>query len=492
VENIIFCKEATLSPRQGLAISVRDFVLNVLVIVVRPEAIHPRVPLRTPLTGRQAMDFSRSSDQPTPGIQVDGGVPPAHERRELAGWSCGRMGARWGVWLALCCVCTLMAVYATDRLSETGQAETKDIDPPPKPRAKDKEQHLPGDQAKRTKTIPLVLTYSTSLQKGLKRVEESIPESLREKIAEWFTRWAKVGASDVFLVRGNDFGDVLEATRWAMDSWIPAGGPVRRMDVRDVSQQMWLFGYLGVGRHSPPAWILESIEIDNNNIRLIYRQKPSRGEKDLPYLVWAPLGKLQPGCYTVQLYDKDSGESTLARRVFVSSSAASDTKTAISPQDAGKRPPRKVPLETIYTTGGQKGLRALPDPYSFPRGPSNMFLVRGEDVDDAIAATTSILAAGEPVVSAVGTGGVRSNKIWLAAYFGTAGSGSPWIVTSLEIQDRRICLHYRQLDGTSNDLHQYLIWAPLGQLPAATYTLELVDDDRDTVTLSRRVLIPGR
>ena len=52
-----------------------------------------------------------------------------------------------------------------------------------------------------------------------------------------------------------------------------------------------------------------------------------------------------------------------------------------------------------------------------------------------------------------------------------------------------IRLTYEVGQSENDDLHQYFAWAPLGDLEAGIYSLELIDASEAEVTLMRRVVV---
>src|SRR5207249_2059004 len=84
----------------------------------------------------------------------------------------------------------------------------------------------------------------------------------------------------------------------------------------------------------------------------------------------------------------------------------------------------------------------------------------------------------------------KPSGYWLVVYFGITGSEPPaWLVESAEQSGKTIRLNFKpaKRDVTTEDLHQYFVWVPVGQLDAGTYTLELVDTSVGQMTMMRRV-----
>lgn len=126
-------------------------------------------------------------------------------------------------------------------------------------------------------------------------------------------------------------------------------------------------------------------------------------------------------------------------------------------------------------------------------GPSNVLLVRGDEILEAIATTRRAFAAGcSAGVPINPTEEISFAQEWLVAYMGAEGTEPPaWVIHSVQVTDHRLRVVYSQPrdGGKSDDMHHYYLWVPLGRLKAGYYDLELFDDDKQHVSLSRRVLV---
>jgi hypothetical protein len=177
---------------------------------------------------------------------------------------------------------------------------------------------LPGEKEEKkagAKAVPLGSIYSTSRQKGLKRIDRGEgDEAFPNEVRELYQQSIWMGASNVFLARGDDVKAAVKATWEVFMRGQPATGPVSA-DRRSRSEQYWLVAYLGVGGSSPPAWLVKSAKVSGRTIRLAFTN-PGAANSDLhPYFVWVPLGKLGRGAYTLELFDEESKQVTLSRRV---------------------------------------------------------------------------------------------------------------------------------------------------------------------------------
>jgi len=183
-------------------------------------------------------------------------------------------------------------------------------------------------------------------------------------------------------------------------------------------------------------------------------------------------------------------------------------------QQTKEQKPTAIPLDSMYATMWQKPMhhvvaayKLYPDgkkvpsyPYSFhlneirqwPLGASNVCLVCGKDITEAIQSTLVALACGADT-SVYHDPNSKCKKLWIVANLGVASSvPTKWVVNSVTIHKQTIRVNYTEPEESGRmpstcDLRQYLLWAPLGELPAGTYTLELYDAEQRRVTVLRSV-----
>jgi hypothetical protein len=171
--------------------------------------------------------------------------------------------------------------------------------------------------AEEGRQIPLESIYSTTGQKGLKALKMRLDEPQGQEL-QGIARGYRGGASDVFLVRGKDIAAAVKAARQAFTAGQSADGPVIP-DAASRAAPLWVVAYLGSAGSSPPAWLVHSVEVKGQMVRVTFR-KPKRfgSTRDLhPYFLWVPLGKVEAGTYTLELFDADKEEVTFLRRVAV-------------------------------------------------------------------------------------------------------------------------------------------------------------------------------
>jgi hypothetical protein len=158
---------------------------------------------------------------------------------------------------------------------------------------------------------------------------------------------------------------------------------------------------------------------------------------------------------------------------------------------------RKIPLGSVYTTTGQKDakdaaaeFRDEAQPYGVCSGLPRVFLVNGNDFRAAVKASRPFLEdADDGKKPAPKTESKAGGPHWVGACLGSDGSLPPaFRVLSVEISGTTIRVTYEsiQRNESTNDEHPYLLWAPLGNLTAGEYTLELYDTTAKKVTVSRK------
>jgi RNA polymerase sigma factor (sigma-70 family) len=178
---------------------------------------------------------------------------------------------------------------------------------------------------------------------------------------------------------------------------------------------------------------------------------------------------------------------------------------------------RVLPLDSLYGTTRQKQIQTVTAGFNFGpdgkkqyvkpyglylellqgggrHGASNVFLVRGKDIGQAVQATWEVCARFARVdAPAVADRQAAQAPLWAVAFFGMAGSEPPeWLVKSVEVKAKTVRIRYTKGQSRTNDEHQYYLWVPLGRPGPGTFTLELFDTERNEVTLMRRVRVEGK
>jgi hypothetical protein len=171
---------------------------------------------------------------------------------------------------------------------------------------------------------------------------------------------------------------------------------------------------------------------------------------------------------------------------------------------------KKIPLKEIYTTSGQEGLKWIwhrkDQPADRPvfakqvdvlrgisvsTGAPNCFLVRGNDIAEALDATLVAFQHGVNFSAPISRDDrSKSDQMWLVAYFGVAGSAPPaWTISEVEVLPWRISVTYDTGPSETDDVREYIMWIPLGRLASGRYTLTLFDIHRREAELVRRVVV---
>ena len=184
--------------------------------------------------------------------------------------------------------------------------------------------------------------------------------------------------------------------------------------------------------------------------------------------------------------------------------------------------PVSIAKDEIYTTSGEKGFKeqlyegyvsgkdGKPKPAfsythdlkvicSHSMGASNIFMVRGNDIKQAVHGTRLIFAltdsADTPPDRDIDAKKIESEKFWVVVYLGSGWSGPPkWLFKSATIQQKNVEFQYyrprAQVMATTADIRQYFYWLPLDGLKKGTYRLNLVDADKGHPVLTRYVDVP--
>lgn len=188
--------------------------------------------------------------------------------------------------------------------------------------------------------------------------------------------------------------------------------------------------------------------------------------------------------------------------VFVIIAAAGSVLAAQLGAFQGQEP-RVIPLNTVYATFNQDGIKAFDGTVDnddlrqmidrIQAGPQRIVLCGGKDIAAAVKSAgmsftmsdMSSSMADDPIPAVtIGTG----DTVWLAAFLGSDGSIPPaYKVRAIEVTGRTIRVSYERDDssGRTCDLCAYMIWAPVGRMEAGLYTLELFDTAAGEVTVTR-------
>jgi RNA polymerase sigma factor (sigma-70 family) len=160
---------------------------------------------------------------------------------------------------------------------------------------------------------------------------------------------------------------------------------------------------------------------------------------------------------------------------------------------------RKIPLAEVHATPGQPGAKQLGaevDPQdlaqvhgeSGARSPT-VFLVAGKDIAAAVEGSRGRGAPAKPNEPAPDVRTGLGGKLWLGAYLGGAGSmPAQYLVQAVEVRGTTVQVSFttHAVGKVSSDLHDYLIWAPLGEAKAGAFTLELYEGAENKKLILKR------
>lgn len=174
-------------------------------------------------------------------------------------------------------------------------------------------------QSNEEKSIPLSSIITTSPQSDLQAFDVAFPnENERRKLFQQIRAFSS-GASNLFLVDATNKLDAFKAGLSVLEGSHSADtpAPVNTADPKRGSH--WLVAYLGVGPSDPVWWVVESVKIRRDTIRVSYHQpKANQVTRDVwRFYYWVPLGTLDPGNYQLEFYNTKEKAVTLSRRVTV-------------------------------------------------------------------------------------------------------------------------------------------------------------------------------
>lgn len=177
---------------------------------------------------------------------------------------------------------------------------------------------IPQIRPKEPVQIDLASAYSTVEKMGqmkLARTDKSVHHDVLEEV---HAAARHAGLSSAFLVAGKDFGHVALATASVFGGGLSAKEVVRRHGLKNGD--IWVCAFLGNSSTTPPAFSVQRIEVAGQTVRVVFAKPRSlfRSADHAPFLIWANLGQLPPGKYSVELVDADQdNEVVVARKVTV-------------------------------------------------------------------------------------------------------------------------------------------------------------------------------
>jgi hypothetical protein len=169
------------------------------------------------------------------------------------------------------------------------------------------------------KTIPLSTVVTTGPQGELKAFQVEFPNEVeRRKQFQQISAFSS-GASNLFLVDATNSLDAFKATLSVLEGSHSAETPAPVNTAEPKRGNYWLVAYLGVGPSEPVWWVVESVTIKRNAIRVTFHQaKGNLVTRDVwRFYYWIPVGTLDPGKYQLEFYNVKEKAVTLSRRVTI-------------------------------------------------------------------------------------------------------------------------------------------------------------------------------
>ena len=169
--------------------------------------------------------------------------------------------------------------------------------------------HQSKFESEQGRRVPLNSVYATFTQEPLMAVEDAVDQVVVTSVLFG----DRDGEPKVALCLGADIASAVQSS--ANSFLLPENQvPVAMPDSKDA---LWVAAYLGTDGSLPAAYQIQSITIKDQTIRVTYRRDDSQGRScDLrDYMIWAPLGRVEPGPYAMELFEATS-ERVTARRAW--------------------------------------------------------------------------------------------------------------------------------------------------------------------------------
>ncbi len=171
--------------------------------------------------------------------------------------------------------------------------------------------------------IPLKAVFASSGQEGMLEVPRNRFVEGENGLKRNLYRAAEIGPSNLFLVRGDEIDEVLEATWYALAQGFrldrSVDSPARR---KAPSKQLWAFVYFGAAQGGPPEWTVTRVAVQRDRVR-VTATRPDRAARlgidcdEIVYMFWIPLGEPKQKAYTLQAYDETNRATIMTRYVVV-------------------------------------------------------------------------------------------------------------------------------------------------------------------------------
>ena len=166
---------------------------------------------------------------------------------------------------------------------------------------------LAAFQSDDTRVIPLNRIYATFDQDDLKSADAAF------EVADYAEAMnvLREGSGQIVLCDGKD---IAAAVKGSMDVFTLPADPMPST-FADSRSSFWVAAYFGAEGSMPPAFEVRSVEVTGMTIRVSFERMPASSRScDLrDYMIWAPVGRLESGMYTLELFDVSANNVVLVR-----------------------------------------------------------------------------------------------------------------------------------------------------------------------------------
>jgi hypothetical protein len=167
--------------------------------------------------------------------------------------------------------------------------------------------HLGAFETEEARIIPLSTVYATFNQEGLKSADEAAGS---EDLAQVLSA-IREAPPQIILCVGTD---IIAAVKSSTPSFsTPEESALSMVGVK--SDTMWVAAYLGSDGSIPLAFRIQAVEVRDKTIRIAYErdESPGRSCDVRAYVVWAPVGPVEAGSYTLELFNMAPDSVTVTR-----------------------------------------------------------------------------------------------------------------------------------------------------------------------------------
>ena len=160
--------------------------------------------------------------------------------------------------------------------------------------------------------IPLDTVYASFNQEGLKPLDAEVEtDGLAQVLGA-----VRESPQQIVLCVGIDLASAVRGAELGFATPDEATLPV----TGSTSDTLWLAAYLGSDGSVPSAFRVRAIEVNGKTLRIDYERdkSPVRSADLRSYLIFVPLGRVEAGVYTIELFDAAAERVTRSRTLRVS------------------------------------------------------------------------------------------------------------------------------------------------------------------------------